>query len=135
MQQEIVAELRTMQAKRECLDEVEIVMGFLASGGQKSENRLDDYLEKALKTKHRFHCRKVDCFDLIFMTNFILPQALEYCTLGHVLSLWETLSVELAKQLTLSGQVQKYIHIATDSLHAKLLYKYISSNSLFTGTI
>ena len=54
-----------MQAKRECLDEVEIVMGFLASGGQKSDNRLDNYLEKALKTKHRFRCRKVDCFDWI----------------------------------------------------------------------
>ena len=48
-----------MQIKRECLDEVEIVMGFLASGGQKAENRLDDYLEKALKTKRRFHCKKV----------------------------------------------------------------------------
>ena len=35
----------------------------------------------------------------------LIPQALEYCTLGHVLSLWETLSVELAKLLTLTDQV------------------------------
>ena len=31
-------------------------------------------------------------------------QAQENCTLGHILSLWETLSVELAAQLTLNGQ-------------------------------
>ena len=35
----------------------------------------------------------------------LIPKALEYCTLGHVLSLWETLSVELAKLLTLTDQV------------------------------
>ena len=39
-------------------------------------------------------------------TISLLPscQAQEYCTLGHILSLWETLSVELARQLTLNGQ-------------------------------
>ena len=30
---------------------------------------------------------------------------MEYCTLGHILSLWETLSVEIAKTLTLSRKV------------------------------
>ena len=30
---------------------------------------------------------------------------LEQCKLGNILSLWETISVELGKQLTLSGQV------------------------------
>ncbi len=32
------------------------------------------------------------------------PQAKEHCTLGHILSLWETLSVELARQLWHTGQ-------------------------------
>ena len=31
-------------------------------------------------------------------------QAKEYCSLGHVISLWETISVELARQLWLAGQ-------------------------------
>ena len=33
-------------------------------------------------------------------------QAREYCCLGHILSLWETISVELARQLYLRGQVK-----------------------------
>lgn len=35
----------------------------------------------------------------------IIIQAREYCCLGHVMSLWETISVELARQLYLTGQV------------------------------
>ena len=58
-QQDIVAELKTVQKIRDCLDVVEIVMGFLASGGQKSDNCLENYLETALKMKHRFNCKKV----------------------------------------------------------------------------
>ena len=58
-QQDIVAELNTVQKIRDCLDVVEIVMGFLASGGQKSDNRLENYLETALKMNHRFNCKKV----------------------------------------------------------------------------
>ena len=48
-----------MQKIRDCLDVVEIVMGFLASGGQKSDNHLENYLETALKMKHRFNSKKV----------------------------------------------------------------------------
>ena len=58
-QQDIVAELKTVQKIRDCLDVVEIVMRFLASGGQKADDRLDNYLETALKMKHRFNCKKV----------------------------------------------------------------------------
>lgn len=82
-------------------------MGFLASGGQKAENRLGEYLTTALKMRNRFNSRKVSelmagrCIQCELLTH----QALEYCHLGHVLSLWETLSVELAKRLTLAGQV------------------------------
>ena len=58
-QQDIVAELKTVKKIRDCLDVVEIAMGFLASGGQKSENHLENYLETALKMKHRFNSKKV----------------------------------------------------------------------------
>ena len=37
-------ELKTVQKIRDCLDVVEIVMRFLASGGQKADDRLDNYL-------------------------------------------------------------------------------------------
>ena len=61
---------------------------------------------------------------------FLIPQALEYCTLGHVLSLWETLSVELAKQLTLSDQV--YTHAVHISLIKLMVYR--SHLNLFMTT-
>ena len=59
-QQDIINELQTTQRMRYCLDVVEIVMSFLASGGQKAEIRLDDYLVRALRMKNRFNSRKVD---------------------------------------------------------------------------
>ena len=43
-------------------------------------------------------------------SGLLIPKALEYCTLGHVLSLWETLSVEIAKLFTLTDQVN--IHVS-----------------------
>jgi len=58
-QQDIINELQTMQKIRECLDVVEIAMSFLASGGQKAENRLGDYLATTLRMKHRFNSKKV----------------------------------------------------------------------------
>ena len=58
-QQDIVAELQSVQEIQDCLDVVEIVMGFLASGGHKAETRLSHYLATALKMKHRFFSRKV----------------------------------------------------------------------------
>ena len=41
----------------------------------------------------------------VYIIIMITMQAREYCCLGHILSLWETISVELAKQLYLAGQV------------------------------
>ena len=54
-----MADLPSVQKIRDCLDVVEIVMGFLASGGQKADTRLDHYLMTALKMKDRFSSRKV----------------------------------------------------------------------------
>ena len=41
-------------------------------------------------------------------------QALEYCHLGHILSLWEVLSVETAKRLILASQVRFVISFSVD---------------------
>jgi hypothetical protein len=87
-QNEIVTELRSMQSLRECLDVIEIVIGFLSSGPTKSTTELKKYIKKVLKMDKKFTSKK----------------AMEYCTLGHVLSLWETISVQMAKLLTIRGQ-------------------------------
>ena len=42
---------------------------------------------------------------IMLSLSHLCPQAREYCTLGHVLSLWETLSVQLAQQLMFQRQV------------------------------
>ena len=107
-QQDIIRQLQTMQKIRHCLDVVEIAMGFLATGGQKAENDLGSYVEKTLRMKHKLSSKKVVlCVMelLIAQCPPLILQALKCCRLGHVLSLWETLSVELARRLTLSGQV------------------------------
>ena len=62
-QQDIVADLQSVQKIRDCLDVVEIVMGFLASGGQNASTNLEQYLTTALKMKHRFSSRKVSESD------------------------------------------------------------------------
>ena len=60
--------------------------------------------------------------------GFSLPhlssQAQGHCTLGHVLSLWETLSVELARQLMLQGQVCGN----TSVLFNNIIKQYIKSH-------
>ena len=66
-QQDIMAELQTVQKIRDCLDVVEIVIGFLASGEQKGQTRLSHYLTTALKMRHRFFSRKVRVY-IVFCT-------------------------------------------------------------------
>ena len=51
-----------------------------------------------------------------YVHNSTTIQAREYCCLGHILSLWETISVELAKQLYLAEQVRPSL-IQPDRLH------------------
>ena len=80
-----MADLQSVQKIRDCLDVVEIVMGFLASGGQNSATSLEEYLTTALKMKHRFSSRKVSKSDFSRMRDevrgkmyTIYIQALEY---------------------------------------------------------
>ena len=53
VQREILAELRTPDRLRENLDVVDIVLGFLSSGGSKAEKPLGEYIDKVLKMKRR----------------------------------------------------------------------------------
>ena len=53
-----------------------------------------------------------------------LQQIGSECTLGHILSLWETISVELARQLTDSGQVR----MITCGYSLSCIYIYSSQN-------
>ena len=63
----------------------------------------------------------------------IYIQALEYCSLGHVLSLWVTLSVELARLLTLSDQV-RHLYLSLSLMHV-LFYFHINYTPYPAGAI
>ncbi len=60
LQKEILFELRTPDRIRENLDVVDIVIGFLSSGGGKPEKPLGEYIDKVLKMKRRPFCQKVN---------------------------------------------------------------------------
>ena len=62
VQEEIVSELKTMQQLREVLDVVEIVMGFLSSGGANANKNLHDYIKNALQMEARFIGKKVSFY-------------------------------------------------------------------------
>ena len=53
LQQEILQELRTPDRLRETLDVVDIVLGFLSSGGGKANQPLGEYVHHTLKMKRR----------------------------------------------------------------------------------
>lgn len=53
-QKEIIRELRTPDRIRENLDVVDIVLGFLSSGGGKADKPLGEYILRVLKMKKPF---------------------------------------------------------------------------------
>ena len=67
IKQEIVHELHSVSRVREALDVVDIVMGFLSSGGGKSDRQLGDYITRTLwmSKKKRFSEKVIE---------FALPQ-------------------------------------------------------------
>ena len=60
-QTDIVTELGSMQRLRECLDVVEIVIGFLSSEkrGGTAITELKSYIKKVLRMEKRFTSKKV----------------------------------------------------------------------------
>ncbi|XP_064403130.1 E3 ubiquitin-protein ligase RNF213-like isoform X2 [Halichondria panicea] len=87
IQQDIITDLRTPDKLKESLDVVDIVLGLLSSGGASDDVRLEKYILSTKMGNKPFSAK-----------------AKEHCTLGHILSLWETISVELARQLWHTGQ-------------------------------
>ncbi len=59
VQKEIISELRTPDRLRENLDIVDIVIGFLSSGGGKPEKPLGEYVDRVLRMKKRPFSQKV----------------------------------------------------------------------------
>ena len=57
-QYEIVAELRSMEKLRNNLDVVEIVIGFLSSGGGRADKALEEYI-RILKMSSKSFSKKV----------------------------------------------------------------------------
>ena len=57
-QKDIINELTT-QDLRHCLDDVEIIIGFLSSGGGDANMDLRKYVKRALKMEDRFRSKKV----------------------------------------------------------------------------
>ena len=59
MQKEIIQELRTPDRLRETLDVVDIVLGFLSTGGGRANQSLRGYINNTLKMKRRPFSEKV----------------------------------------------------------------------------
>ena len=59
VQQEIIHELRSINRIREALDVVDIVLGFLSSGGARADRQLGEYITRALQMKKRIFSEKV----------------------------------------------------------------------------
>ncbi|CAI8024800.1 E3 ubiquitin-protein ligase rnf213-alpha [Geodia barretti] len=87
VQLDILRELGSPDKLWKSLDVVEIVLGFLTSGGGSSKTKLTSYLRKLKMEKMSFS-----------------EKAKEQCNLEHIISLWQTLSVGLARDITLNGQ-------------------------------
>ena len=71
VRQDIIAELYTPDRLREALDVVEIVLGFLYSGGGKADKPLGDYIDKTLRMKHRHFSQKVCTYVILHTLNFV----------------------------------------------------------------
>jgi len=64
--------LRTPDRLRETLDVVDIVLGFLSSGGGKADHPLREYIHHTLKMKRRPFSEKVlvHCFSYVKVLEF-----------------------------------------------------------------
>ena len=59
VRQAIIADLPTPDRLREALDVVEIVLGFLSSGGGRADKPLREYIDKTLKMKRQHFSKEV----------------------------------------------------------------------------
>ena len=73
MQREILLELHTPDRLRDNLDIVNIVLGFLSSGGAKAETAFGEYVDKVLQLERRSFSPKVICVArvLVYFNDII----------------------------------------------------------------
>ncbi|XP_072022240.1 E3 ubiquitin-protein ligase rnf213-alpha-like [Amphiura filiformis] len=84
LRKDILSELTSITALRDCLTVSETVIGFLSSTGGDPEMYIKDYLENVLSLPKEQQLQ-------------LNPKA-HHCRLRHILSLWQVLSVERAKR-------------------------------------
>lgn len=63
VKQDILSEMRSLDRLRDTLDVIEIVLGFLSSGGGKSDKSLGEYIDKTLQMKSRRFSQRVISFQ------------------------------------------------------------------------
>lgn len=73
-QKGIVEELRTPDRLRANLDVVDIVLGFLSSGGGKAEKPLREYIHRILKMKRPFSQKVHACGIHLIYSGFHLSK-------------------------------------------------------------
>ena len=66
VQLDILSDLHSSNSLRECLDVVDIVLGFLSSGGGKADKNLGDYIDNTLRMSKREFSAKVSATMLVF---------------------------------------------------------------------
>ena len=62
-----------MQQLREILDVVEIVIGFLSSGGGNAKKSLKDYIKTTLKMEHKFSSKKASVLSFAVFIVYFWP--------------------------------------------------------------
>ena len=80
VRQDIITELRTPDRLREALDVVEIVLGFLSSGGGKANKPLGEYIDRILKMKRRPFSSKVKHIHILPPGSEDVHISIGYCT-------------------------------------------------------
>ena len=73
-----------MQQLREILDVVEIVMGFLSSGGANAKKSLKDYIKTTLKMEHKFSSKKASLISFLHKHTIIVSSVCIWCIFGSL---------------------------------------------------
>ncbi|KAL5484087.1 hypothetical protein EMCRGX_G020532 [Ephydatia muelleri] len=113
LQEQIINELRSMHRLKEAMDAIEIILVFVSSGGAKADKNLGEYAERALRMDKQF-----------------CSVAQKYCRLKHVVSLWQTISVEFDPLL---GLLFEFIETHLQHSQSELEWPLIDTLQAFDG--
>ena len=91
-----------MDRIREALDVVDIVLGFLSSGGGRADRQLGEYITRALRMKKRFFSEKVGGGSSL-----------------HCIQVYLTLNLHIYNSCLCSSRLENTAHWATSSLFGR----------------